>query len=381
MKRIKVLVAVVLVVSFVAACAAPTPEVIEREVIVEKEVPVTVQVKEEVVVEKEVVRTVVVEKEVVVEEEYTGRPRYVLTAPIIHPYIDQWHTGGEWAADEVGGELLYFSPAGYSDAKQLEYTETSLAMPGVVGLTVMTGQADMYDGVLKEAMERGIPVTTNGACPGMKTWCDVCISTDNVPAARNVCAHLAELMGGKGKLVIASGEPAAAAHQERIEGCQQEIAENWPDVEVLGVLKDCDDAEGTVRCAETALSAYPEMTGYYGTGAMSGVGPATIFPEAGRDDILVSAVDDTPEVMEGIRTGSITFTYVQAPYAQGYLGVYVPYLMNKYGVDFPGEGCYYLDSGISFVDQSNMDTYQDTMKEHMYELIDQVEELLGVPGP
>jgi len=45
-----------------AACAAPAPEVIEKEVIVEKEVLATVEVEKEVVVEKTVVETAVVEK-------------------------------------------------------------------------------------------------------------------------------------------------------------------------------------------------------------------------------------------------------------------------------------------------------------------------------
>jgi len=53
----------VAVLASFAACAAPTPEVIEKEVIVEKEVPVTVEVVKEVVVEKEV--PVAVEKTVV----------------------------------------------------------------------------------------------------------------------------------------------------------------------------------------------------------------------------------------------------------------------------------------------------------------------------
>ena len=46
----------------------PAPEVIEKEIIVEKEVPVTVEVMKQVIVEKEVPVTVVVEKEVVVKE-------------------------------------------------------------------------------------------------------------------------------------------------------------------------------------------------------------------------------------------------------------------------------------------------------------------------
>ena len=44
------------------ACATPTPQVIEKEVVVEKEVPVTVEIEKEVMVEKKVIETVEVEK-------------------------------------------------------------------------------------------------------------------------------------------------------------------------------------------------------------------------------------------------------------------------------------------------------------------------------
>ncbi len=63
---IRMAVILVVLALLIVACAAPAPEVIEREVIVEKEVPVTVEVEKEKIVEKKVVETVVVEKEVVV---------------------------------------------------------------------------------------------------------------------------------------------------------------------------------------------------------------------------------------------------------------------------------------------------------------------------
>jgi hypothetical protein len=55
---------------------ARAPVVVEKEVVIEKEVPVTVEVEKEVVVEKKVVETVVVEKEAVVEKEsvYAATP-------------------------------------------------------------------------------------------------------------------------------------------------------------------------------------------------------------------------------------------------------------------------------------------------------------------
>ena len=58
----------VIVITILSACAPATPQVVEKEVIVEKEVPVTVEVVKEKVVEKKVVETVEVVKEVVVEK-------------------------------------------------------------------------------------------------------------------------------------------------------------------------------------------------------------------------------------------------------------------------------------------------------------------------
>ena len=72
--RSKLLAVLVVLGIVMAACAPPTPEVIEKEVIVEKEVPVTVEVEKEKVVEKEVIQTVEVEKEVVVEKVVTATP-------------------------------------------------------------------------------------------------------------------------------------------------------------------------------------------------------------------------------------------------------------------------------------------------------------------
>ena len=70
MKHRNTLLSVLLVAALLlAACASATPEIVEKEVVVEKKVIETVIVEKEVVVEKPVIETVVVEKEVVVTVE------------------------------------------------------------------------------------------------------------------------------------------------------------------------------------------------------------------------------------------------------------------------------------------------------------------------
>ena len=75
MKRLATLLVVVAVsASFLAGCARPTPEVVEKEVVVEKPVVQTVVVEKEKVVEKPVIETVIVEKQIVVEKEVVVTP-------------------------------------------------------------------------------------------------------------------------------------------------------------------------------------------------------------------------------------------------------------------------------------------------------------------
>ena len=80
----KKLIALLLVLVVLAACAPPaTPEVVEKEVVVREEVPVTVEVEKEKVVEKKVVETVEVVKEVPIEKEV--KVEVVVTATPLPP--------------------------------------------------------------------------------------------------------------------------------------------------------------------------------------------------------------------------------------------------------------------------------------------------------
>jgi ABC-type sugar transport system substrate-binding protein len=81
-------------------------------------------------------------------------------------------------------------------------------------------------------------------------------------------------------------------------------------------------------------------------------------------------VDDAPEMIEGIRNGTVSFTYVQQPYGQGYLTIYIPYRMYHDGV---APNIKYLDTRITLVDQSNVDSYQDTMKENFEEIKEMID--------
>ena len=89
-----------------SACAAPTPQIIEKEVVVEKKVIETVEVEKEVVVEKPVVETVMIEKVVTPTpappKKFEGRSINFLA---IHPHAKASKELAKWFEEETGARV------------------------------------------------------------------------------------------------------------------------------------------------------------------------------------------------------------------------------------------------------------------------------------
>jgi ribose transport system substrate-binding protein len=150
----------------------------------------------------------------------------------------------------------------------------------------------------------------------------------------------------------------------RIDGFKSAISK-YPNIKIVDTLVDCDKPDTTVNCAETALSRHPDLAGYYATGGAASIGPAKVFASAGKH-VVVAAVDEDPTVIAGIRKGTISFTYVQQLYCGGYLMVQLPYLMAFKGKHSTKK---FVDTGIMFVDKSNVATYKALVKPSCAKLV------------
>jgi len=123
--KIQLLISVLVIPALLlVACAAPAPEVVEKEVIVEKEVPVTVEVEKEVIVKEKVIETVVVEKEVVVEKVVTPPPPKILTVRMYSDIqnLDPAHSISEndgVVANAVMNGLVRYCPNSYELCNEL----------------------------------------------------------------------------------------------------------------------------------------------------------------------------------------------------------------------------------------------------------------------
>jgi ABC-type sugar transport system substrate-binding protein len=69
-------------------------------------------------------------------------------------------------------------------------------------------------------------------------------------------------------------------------------------------------------------------------------------------------VDDDDTVVNGIKKGTISFTYVQQFYGNGYLQVYIPWLIVNKGLK---PATKFLPTPIVLVDKANIDSYKDVV--------------------
>lgn len=302
---------------------------------------------------------------------------YVGTSPLIHVYIQAMRVGFEAAAAQYEKQAQWLSSAEFSQANAINYAEQALAYPCLKGIGMIATDPPQFQAVVDRAIQEGKAVVTMGTC-AVAVIAPVCIGTNDPVAYANAAKRVAEAVNHTGRVVIATGDPTDLTHKGRRDAMAAYFAANEPDIIVVDDVVNCDTPETTVGCAENALSAYPDMVAYLGTGQNVAIGATTAFPQANRQDIVVMATDDSPEILAGINDGTVSFTVVQNPYGQGYLLFYLPYLMAEKGMT-PQSDHLWIDSGSLLVDQSNVATYTEDQVALANDLIAAVDAGLMVP--
>lgn len=296
---------------------------------------------------------------------------YVVTAPLVHPFLNVGEQAAYDAGKDLGVKVLYFTPTEFNMPKQLEMTEAALSIPCVVGLGLIAADPNLFDGVLQQAVDKGLAVAQQSACKP-ETPAPICFSGDLFAAGQAVGERLAKELGGKGNVVVAFGDIGDVNHQRRVDGLQDYFTKNAPDMKIIDTVVSCNSPDTSVTCAETALAAHPEMNAYYSTGSNNATGAFTVFPAAGRDDILIATVDDEPETIQAIKDGRNVITYAQQKYGLGYWLVYLPWVMHTKGVK-PSTN--FVDTRITFVDKTNVDTYEDVVKQNFTEVTKEIDKV------
>ena len=165
-------------------------------------------------------------------------------------------------------------------------------------------------------------------------------------------------MGGRGSIAVLQGGLDATNLNLRTRGFKRALAEAAPGITVVGVVDEEGDFSESVNKTEALLSEHSDLNAIFSVSAEGAPAAAAVVKREGKaGKVLVAGFDDLGDTLQGIRDGSIVFCVVQNTYKMGWLSVerLLDAVANR---PVPRV----IDTGVVFVDRSNIDTYKGVME-------------------
>ena len=242
-------------------------------------------------------------------------------------FWDRVKSGAERAGDDYGVKVDY--NADPDPAKQSQLIDNAVAQK-VNGIVVSMANPDGLESSIKKAVAAGIPVVTiNSGVDRFKEFGAIThIGQSETIAGEAVGEKLKEAGLKNGICVIQ--EAGNVGLEERCKAAASTFGGKMTNIQVDGT----NDAEvkATIKSklqSDDSIDAVLTLGGQYAIDAVGAV------DESGSD-AKVATFDLSEDVVKDIEAGSILFAVDQQPYVQGFLGVTTLYLKSINGNDVGG---------------------------------------------
>ena len=170
-----------------------------------------------------------------------------------------------------------------------------------------------WEAVLTECQEAGIPVilVDRGVDESCADLYATQISSDFIWEGAQAADIVGDLLEGKGKVVELEGTVGASAANERKEGFDNEIAEKYPDIEIIASQTgDFTRALGK-EVMESFLKSYDEIDAVFAHNDDMALGAIEAIKEAGKKpgvDIKIVGCDGVKGAFEAMVAGEMNGT-------------------------------------------------------------------------
>ena len=280
---------------------------------------------------------------------------FVVVPKCVHAWFDEVNKGAQKQADLLSEQLGVEVTIDYRAPEAAEVSEQNSVLEQAAATeptAILIDPVD-YDGsadIIEEIQGRDIPVILFDA-PSPEGSGLTSVGNDFAEQATIAVDMLIEEMGTSGKVAVMQGAPTAPNHAKRYQAHLDALAE-YPDIEVIDGGIDNDNVETAQSQAAAVLAANPDLTGYLNCDAC-GAGVAAAIEEKGmQDQITFVAMDNLIEILEYVKTGTITATSSTLPQEQGMYAVLMAYQAAQ-GMSLPAM----VDTGIGQITADNVDEW------------------------
>jgi ribose transport system substrate-binding protein len=263
------------------------------------------------------------------------------------------HAGALRAAKELDVDILWEGPLREDDREEQIKVVDNVVSRGVSGILLAPLDDKALRAPVANAARSGIPVVIFDSELDSQDYVSL-IETDNYKGGRIAGDHLAELLGGKGPVMMLRLQVGSASTTQREQGFLDAIATH-PGITVVSSNQyGSTVSDAAFRAAENLLAAQRASQG-----AVAGIftpNESTTFAmlRALQNEHLTGRIhlvgfDSSEKILQALANGELDATVVQNPVAMGYLGVktVVQHLKGQ-----PVEKK--IDTGVTLVTKANM---------------------------
>jgi ribose transport system substrate-binding protein len=228
----------------------------------------------------------------------------VFTKNLTNPAYEAFRIASDQIARSTGAKVVHFVP------KQPDNVDEQKAMveqvlkdrPDAV-IFIPVDDVAMIDSV-KKLNEAKIPVVlVSNPLPGsFVTY----VGADDFEIGYREARYLFENLGGKGKIVVIEGTPAAPTNRERVRGYKRAFAE-YPSIEVLASGVGNYQQPDAKRVMAKFLQDHPQIDAVLAANDGMALGVLESLKEANRTSIVIGINGILPAVKQ-IETGAILAT-------------------------------------------------------------------------
>ncbi|HEY8534905.1 MAG TPA: substrate-binding domain-containing protein [Vicinamibacterales bacterium] len=287
-----------------------------------------------------------------------GRPLSIAVIPkgTTHDFWRAIHAGAvkaerELRASGVNVTITWKGPLREDDREQQVQVVEGFLSQGVSGIVLAPLDEQALVRPVQEARRAGIPTVVIDS--GLATDEIVSfVATDNVRGGELAADRMAELLGGKGKVLLLRYQEGSASTTERERGFTERLKQ-YPGIELISSEQYAGPTRDTgKRASENLLNRYGrEIQGVFCVNESSTHGMLLALQDIGRaGEIKFIGFDASPVFVEAMRNGQMHGLVVQHPMNMGYLGVMrmVDHLQGR-----PVERR--IDTGVWMITPENLD--------------------------
>ena len=245
-----------------------------------------------------------------------------------HIFWKSIHAGAVKASQELDVEVIWKGPLKEDDRDSQIRVMEDFITRGVSGIVL----APLDDAALRrpvsDAVKNNIPVVIIDSSLKSDDYTSF-VATDNYQGGRKGGERLAQLLGGKGKVIMLRYQEGSASTMNREKGFLDVLSETYPEIEVVSSSQyGGATTESAYQASENLLAPLRKAGGGLTIDGIFCPNESTAFAMllALQDSGLAGKVkyvgfDSSERLVEALKTGEMHGLVLQDPINMGYLGV------------------------------------------------------------